>query len=65
MPDMENKIEKMFRVLEETAFELISLNTLSYRERIFVIECQYVNKQSQDFRYYSDRLFRTNAVSDC
>ena len=65
MPDMENKIEKMFCVLEEIAFELISLNTHSYGERILVIGCQYVSKQSQDFRYYSDRLFRTDALSDC
>ena len=65
MPDMEKKVEKMFFVSEKIAFELISLNTHSYLERKLVIGSQYVNKQSQDFRHYSDRLFRTDALSDC
>ena len=46
------KINKIFQVLEKAAFELISLNTHFYREKLLVIGSQYVNKQSQDFRYY-------------
>ena len=52
MSEIEKKIEKIFWVLEKTAFELIFLNIHFYRERLLVIGSQYVNKQSQDFRYY-------------
>ena len=38
--------------LEIIAFKLVALNTRFYWERILVIGCQYVNKQSPDFRYY-------------
>ena len=34
------------------AFELVALETGFYWERIFVNGCQYVDKQSKDFRYY-------------
>ena len=43
-------IEKI--VLRFIAFEFVALDTRFYLEKILVIECQYVNKQSQDFRYY-------------
>ena len=49
---MEKKINKIIFDLEINAFELIALNTRFYWERILVIGCQYVNKQSLDFRYY-------------
>ena len=49
---MQKKIEKIFFDLEIIAFELVALNTCFYLERIVVIGHQYVNKQSQDFRYY-------------
>ena len=49
---MEKKIEKIFFGFEIIAFELVALNTRFYWERILVIGCQYVNKQSQDFIYY-------------
>ena len=49
---MQKKIRKAFWVLEITAAEMIALNINFYRERIFVTVSQYVNKQSQDFRYY-------------
>ena len=52
MSEIEIKIEKMFWILEKISFELISLNTHFYRENVLVIGKQYVNKQSQDFRYY-------------
>ena len=52
MSEMEKKIEKMFWILEKIAFQLISLNNQFYREKILVIGSQYVNKQSQYFRYY-------------
>ena len=45
-------MEKKFWILAKIAFELISLNTHFYRERILVIGSQYVSKQSQEFRYY-------------
>ena len=34
------------------AFELVALDTCFYWDKILVIGCQYVNKQSEDFRYY-------------
>ena len=49
---MDQEIGETFWVLEKSAFELISLNTHFYRERIPFIASQYVNKQSHDFRYY-------------
>ena len=49
---MEKEIGETFWVLEKSTFELISLNTHFYRERIPVNASQYVNKQSQDFIYY-------------
>ena len=62
--EYEKKIDKIFQVLEKAAFELISLNTHFYREKLLVIASQYVNKQSQDFRYYSERIFRIEVLSD-
>ena len=44
---MQKKIQKFFFDLEIIAFELVALNTRFYWERILVIGCQYVNKQSQ------------------
>ena len=49
---MKQKIEKTFYDLEIIAFEVLALNTRFYWERILVIGCQYVNKQSQDLRHY-------------
>ena len=49
---MEKEIQKFFFHLEIIAFELVALNTRFYWERILVIGCQYVNKHSQDLRYY-------------
>ena len=49
---MQKKIEQTDFGLEIIAFEFVVLNTRFYWERILVIGCQYVNKQSQDFRYY-------------
>ena len=50
--EIEKKIEKFFFHSQIIAFELIALNTRFYWERILVIGCQDVNKQSQDFKYY-------------
>ena len=47
----------MFSVSKIIAFELVSLKTRFYRERILVIGSQYVNEQSQDFRYYTKAKF--------
>ena len=49
---MQKKIAKIVFDLEIIAFELVPLDTRFYWERILVIGCQYVNKQSQDFRNY-------------
>ena len=52
MSEIQKKIEKIFWILEKISFELISLNTHFYRQNKLVIGKQYVNKQSQYFRYY-------------
>ena len=52
IPAMQKKIEQIFFDFEIIAFELVALNNRFYSERILVIGCQYVNKQSQDFRCY-------------
>ena len=49
---MQKKFQKIFFDLEINAFELVALNTRFYWERILVIGYQYINKQSQDLRYY-------------
>ena len=49
---MQQKAEQLFFKSDLIAFELVALDTRFYWERILVIGCQYVNKQSQDFRYY-------------
>ena len=55
---MEKKIEKILYDFEIIAFELVAVDTGFYWERILVIGCEYVNKQSQDFRYYQNRILR-------
>ena len=49
---MQKKIEKIFLAFKIIAFELVALKTRFYWERMLLIVCQYINKQSQDFRYY-------------
>ena len=49
---MQKKTEKLFFDFAITEFELGALETRFYWETILIIRCQYVNKQSQDFRYY-------------
>ena len=49
---MQKKIQKIWFDLEIAAFEKVALSFLFYWERMLVIGCQYVNKQSQDFIYY-------------
>ena len=49
---MQRKIENFFFGSEKIAFELVALNTSFYWDRIIVIGSQYVNKQSEDFRYF-------------
>ena len=46
------KSHNTFFDLHIIAFDLVVLNTGFKWERILVIGSQYVNKQSQDFRYY-------------
>ena len=53
---MQKKIEKIFFDFEIIAFELVALNSRFYRERILVVGCQYINKQSRDFRYYYNQI---------
>ena len=49
---MKKKIQEMFFYFEIIEVELVALNTRFNWERILFMGCQYVNKQSQDFRYY-------------
>ena len=49
---MEEKNNQIFFDFQIIAFELVALNMYFYWERILVIGCQYVNKQSQDSRYH-------------
>ena len=49
---MRQEIGERIWVLEKSEFELMSLNTHFYRQRILVNASQYVNKHSQDFRHY-------------
>ena len=51
------KLQKIFWAFEENTFELISLNTNLYREKLRVIGSIYVNKQSQNLRYYEEIFF--------
>ena len=37
---------------EITALQLVALDTRFYCDRTLFSGCQYVNKQSQDFKYY-------------
>ena len=61
---MQKKIENIFLGLEIIAFESIALNTCFSLERILNIVCQYVKKQSQDFRYYEMRIFGADFPSE-
>ena len=47
---MLKKIRKTFFVSEINVPELVALNCI--KERIFAIDIQFVNKQSQDFSYH-------------
>ena len=46
---MQQKTGKIFFAFEIIAFELVELDTRFYWERILVIGCRYVNKDSQHF----------------
>ena len=50
--EMQEKIQTIFFDFEIIAFELVVLNTRFYWQTTHFNTCQYVNKQSQDFRYY-------------
>ena len=51
---MQKKVQKTFFdfYIIEFEFELVAINTRFYWERIVVAGWQYINKQSQGFRYY-------------
>ena len=59
---MLKKIEKIIFDLSISASEFVSSNTCFYWERILAIRCQYVNKQSQDYRYYE--ILQKNCRAD-
>ena len=61
---LSKKFQKTFFDFKIIAFELVELNTRFYWERILVIGCRYVNKQSQNFRYYSNKIFVADFVSE-
>ena len=50
--------------LEIIAYALVALNIGFKWQRILVIGCQYVKKQSQDFRYYEKRFFGADFLSE-
>ena len=60
---MDKKIEKIFSVSKTISFELVALNTHFYQDWIVMIRGQCVKKHSQDFRYYYDKIFRTETPS--
>ena len=60
---MQKTIQKKIFDFWIIAFELIALNTCFYWERTHFIGCQYVDKQSQDLRYYYDRFFSADFLS--
>ena len=64
IPDIQKDIQKIYFDLEIIAFDLVSLDTRFYLERILVIGYQYDNKYSQDFRYYYDRVVRADFLSE-
>ena len=59
---MQRKIVEIYVVLEIILLELVTLNTHFYEERILVIRSQYINKQSQDFRYNLEKIFRIDVL---
>ena len=61
---MQQKSQKIFFDFAVIAFELVALETRFYWERILVIGYQYVNKQSQDFRYYWNGASRADFLSE-
>ena len=48
-------------ILQKISLELISSNFQFYQKRILVIGGQYVNKQSQDLRYYKKNLSNSSS----
>ena len=46
---MQQKTDKIFLDFEIIVFELVALDKRFYWERILVIGCRYVNKESQHF----------------
>ena len=43
---------------------MVNVKTRFYWEKIRVIGCQYVKKQTQDFRYYLNRIFLADLISE-
>ena len=62
---VKKKFEKISFYFQVIAFKLVALNTRFYLERILFIGCQYVNKQSQNFVYFYERIFRADFLSVC
>ena len=60
---MQKKIQKIFFNFYINAFEFVAINSLFYWEKILLISCQYVNKQSQNSRYNYERLFGAQCLS--
>ena len=61
---MQKKIQKIFFDFEIIACQLVALDTRFYWEGILVIECQYFKKESQDFRYYYNSIFRADLIPE-
>ena len=56
IPEIQKQIEEIFFDFEVIAFQLVSVNPRFYWERILVIGCDYVNKQSQNYTYYKNQF---------
>ena len=61
---MHQKSKKRFFNFEIIAFQLLALNTRFYWGEIHAVGSQFVNKQSQDFIYYSDKIFGADILSE-
>ena len=61
---MQTKNQQIYFDLEIIAFDLVTLDTRFYWEKILVIGDQYVNKQSQDFRYYLNKSFQADFLGE-
>ena len=61
---MQKEYQELILYLEVISFELVKGNTCFYWERLLFSGCQYVNKQSQEFRSYDNIVFSADLLSE-